>query len=394
MAIKIHRGPARGSFPQPPAPKLFRNIAVTFVLITIAVIAIAVWTSAVKAKVVVTVKRSPISVDTVVDLALSPAINQIQGRVVSGSFAESKEFPVETVSSTTPVVVIPTVTKGKVKIINNYSKDQPLVEKTRLLTPDNKLYRITKTINVPAGGSVTVDAVSDQAGNEFAIGAGIHMTIPGLWEGLQKQIYAESVTPFTGNAVSNGPIKVLTQGAVSKAYDELYAAALEKAKQSLALEAGAVAGWESVLLVNDSKKQSNTAVGQQADSFLAQVKITVTAVYFPKDDVAALVQTRLKDKLPEGYSLSDVDPAKILFRLDSADDKKNTAKLVVSAEASSQLTADSSVLRKDLIVGLPEDEVVRKWSALDGVQSVDVILQPNWVHRLPSMKDKITIEIR
>lgn len=394
MGIKITRSPA-AHFPQPPTPKLFRNIAVTFVLVTVAVIGVALWTSSVKAKVIVKVKHNPVNVDTTLDIANAPSSGQIKGKVVSGTFTEAKEFVVSAVSTTVAAATAPTKATGKVKIINNYSKDQPLVVKTRLLTADGRLYRITKTVDVPSGGSVEVEAASDEVGSQYALPVGTKLTIPGLWKDIQNLIYAETVTPF-GNAVSrstDGTVKVITTEALSKSQDELYAAALDKARQTLSVEAGADQAWESVFLVSNSQKQSNAAVGQEADSYLAQVKVTVTAVFFPKEDVVTFIRTRLGDKIPEGQSMGDFDFSKASFKLENADPAKGTARLSVSAEAQSQLTADSQALRKDLIVGLPSDEVIRKWSALDGVDQVDVELQPSWVHRLPSMKDKISVII-
>ncbi len=391
MAIKLSRGMSRGSFPQPPAPKLFRNIAVTFVLITIVVIGVALWTSSVKADITITANEEPVSVDAVIDIASSPETNQIRGRVVSGSYVEAKEYTVEPMEIKEEISREPTKTTGKVKIFNNYSKDQPLVETTRLLTSNDKLFRITRTINVPAGGAVEVEAVSDQEGFEFEIKKGERMIIPGLWEGLQDKIYAESITDFMGEGQEQGPVTMVTAEDIATAQEELYAKALETAKKTLVLEAGADPSWESVFLVTESKKQSNAAPGQRMDRFMAQVRVSVTAVFFPEEDVVALIRSKLSDKLPEGYSLFDVDMAQISFKLEDADESKSTATLAVSAEAMSRLTESSTVFRKDAIVGLPMDEVIRKWSAIDGVQSVDVKLRPNWVHRLPSMKDKINI---
>lgn len=397
MAIKISRSTIGGNFPQPPTPKVFRNIAVTFVLVTMAVIGVALWTSSVKAKVTVTVKREPVSIDTVMEIASTPASGQIKGRVVSGNFAEAKEFTVRAVSTTVLAAsATPTKASGKVRITNKYSKPQPLVVKTRLLTSDGRLYRITKTVNVPVNGTVEVEAESDEVGPAYEMAVGTKMTIPGLWKDIQGLIYAEAITPFkgAGGATSDGTAKIVTADALAKAHEELYAAALEKAKQTLTVEAGAQPEWESIFLVNTSQKQNNSAVGQVADTFMAQVKVNVTAVFFPKEDVVAFIRSRLIDKIPEGYKLADLDLSKTSFKLESADSDKGLARMAVSSEGESQLTSDSPALRKDLIVGLPTDEVIRKWSALDGVDEVDVELQPSWVHRLPSMKDKITLTIK
>lgn len=385
-----------GGFPQPASSRLFRNIAVTFVLITVAVIGVALWTSSVKATVVVKAKKIPVNLDTVVEIASVPASGQIKGRVVSGSFVESKEYTIDTVTTSAPVAPPePVKTTGRVRIVNNNSKDQPLIATTRLLTSDGRLYRLTKGVTVPAGGSAETEAASDEVGEKYELAKGEKLVIPGLWEQLQKLIYAETVTPFSmGQSAASGPRKILTADALARAQQELYGAALEKAKKSLNVEAGAPADWFAVYDVSSPNKQSNTGVGQEADRFVAQVKINVTAVFFPKDDVAAYVRSRLNEKMAEGYVLSDASGTGMMdadFHLENVDAAKSVAKLAISAEAQSQLSRNSQVLKKDSIVGLPADEVIRKWSALDGVDEVDVELKPSWVHRLPSMKDKIEL---
>ena len=59
---------------------------------------------------------------------------------------------------------------GEVIIINNYTKNQPLVATTRLLSPDGKLYRLKETVNVPAGGTVKAAVYADEPKEEMAIG--------------------------------------------------------------------------------------------------------------------------------------------------------------------------------------------------------------------------------
>ena len=62
---------------------------------------------------------------------------------------------------------------------------------TRLLTPDNILFRIKKGITVPANGEIEVNIYPDDE-NFKDIVKPTKFTIPGLSEKLQKIIYAES----------------------------------------------------------------------------------------------------------------------------------------------------------------------------------------------------------
>jgi hypothetical protein len=78
--------------------------------------------------------------------------------------------------------------KSKIIIYNNYEKDQFLVSTTRVIAPDNKIFRISNTVTVPANSSAAVDLYSDD-GYDFDYLKNSKFTIPGLRVGLQDDIY-------------------------------------------------------------------------------------------------------------------------------------------------------------------------------------------------------------
>jgi hypothetical protein len=62
--------------------------------------------------------------------------------------------------------------QGLATIYNNYSKDQTLVKTTRLLSANNKIYRIQEKVNIPIGSSVTVWAIADENGADAVMEPG------------------------------------------------------------------------------------------------------------------------------------------------------------------------------------------------------------------------------
>ena len=144
---------------------------------------------------------------------------KLSGAVVETAVEETKTFPAES----SPVTE--TKASGQVTIINNYSKSQPLIATTRLLTADGKLYRLTKTVVVEAGSKLITQASADQDGAEFEIGPS-RMTIPGLWPGLQDKIYAET-EDFKRQAATQYQISAST---IEKAKTDLKNSLLDKAK--------------------------------------------------------------------------------------------------------------------------------------------------------------------
>jgi hypothetical protein len=202
------------SFPTISQPSVYRRIAYTFIALTVVIVLAVLWLTSVKAEVLVKVKRDRVRLDGVVEVAKEPKTGQIPGRVVQGVFEKVQEFPVlgaagepvdptKTPTTTPAPVVTPVpvvnenvIAKGTVRIVNKYSKSQTLVKTTRLLTSDNKLYRIDAQVVVPPGGEVSVGVYADKPGSQFVLTGPQKFTIPGLFVDIQQYIYAESDAAF------------------------------------------------------------------------------------------------------------------------------------------------------------------------------------------------------
>ncbi len=117
---------------------------------------------------------------------------------------------------------------GKIKIINNTTKAQPLIKKTRFQVGD-LVFRIVNSTNVLAKSSVIVDAVADEAGEKYNIKAGQKMLIPGLekYKDKYQNIYGETAIDFIGGKI--GKENVPNKEELEKAKKEL----TEQAKADL-----------------------------------------------------------------------------------------------------------------------------------------------------------------
>lgn len=386
MAIRTSRHGLHNGFARPPAPAVYRNIAYSFLAVAVLVVIGALWVSSVRARVTVKVKRDVANVQAAIEIAKSPEQGQLRGRVLQGTFEKIQEFAVKEAKAS----AADTEVRGTVKIVNTYSKSQTLVATTRLLTADGRLYRIDKTVVVEPKESVTVTAHSDKKGKEYVLSAGTRLTIPGLWIDLQKWIYAETVSGFAGGTQVN---RIVSSLDVSEAQKALEDAVLEQAKKTLAAEAGSAEEWAVVYGKKIVEQKSNVNPGQQSDTFLASVKLDVTAVFYPKKDMDALIRQKLKERLPDGRELTDFDPSQAMIRIDLSDAKQEKARLNVSAQASSRLSETSPQLSKDAVAGLSLEEAKFKLSSVDGVESVEIQIRPTWIGKIPTSKDHIELVI-
>ena len=404
---------------------VYRKIAYVFIALTVAIITLVLWLTSVRADIIVRVKKESVRLDGVVEVSKTARAGQIPGRVLQGVFDRTQEFQVmdveedvapPTAATTTPIEPTPppvnqdVIARGKVKIVNKYSKDQPLVKTTRLLTTDGKLYRIDKTITVPSGGSVTVDVYADKPGTEFAIGP-TNFTIPGLYIDLQKHIYGVSDTAFTAvprgtvessqtstpttaaPVVATGKGKPVTFADIDRAEKQLTEAVLKKATETLTADIPNRESLQPIVVYNVIEKKSNVTIGQVTESFLTSVKLDVTIIYYTQEDMQSLIRSRMKERVPQGREFVPADNGNTTYALESSDPQSETATIRVSSDAQYRLSPQSPLLQSSVIAGKTKGEAEAILKAVDGVESVTITIKPQWLDTIPTLKDRINLTV-
>lgn len=403
-----------------PSTNIYRKIAYVFLALTVTIITLVLWLTSVRANVHIKVRKETTKVDGVVEIARNPSTGQIPGRVVQGTYEKIQEFTVmgddgevvtpsastaPTTTETTPAPAQDVIARGKVKVINNYSKDQTLVRTTRLLTADGKLYRLDKQVVVPSGGSVSVDVYADKSGAEYAIGP-TKFTIPGLYIDLQKHIFAQSDTAFVavpkGSTPTPTPItptptpskgKPVTATDLDRAQKQVTEAVLKYATDMLSADIANRESLKSLVVYNVIEQKNNVSVGQVAESFLSSVKLNVTIVYYAQEDMNSLIRARLKERVPQGRELVPAEQLANTFALESSDPKEERASIRVSSDASYRLSPQSPLLQSSVITGKSKAEAESILKAIDGVESVKIDISPSWLSTVPNLKERITVTV-
>lgn len=276
---------------------------------------------------------------------------------------------------------------GQVRIINKYNKSQALVAKTRLLSRDNKLFRIKNPVNVPAGGEVLVDIYADKPGEDMAIAA-TDFTIPGLWLGLQDKIYARSDESFL---FTKKVKKYILVEDIDRATQDISAALIDEAK-SQAVESGANGEW--LYLSNDSPGVSLSAKrGDQQDSFTAKTSGQVIAVNFSRDEAARFASAKLNLLVPDDKELADFKPQDIAYTLENydADSQVATVKAVFSGVMI--LKSNAEVIDPEQLVNLSSDQIGTYLKGQPEIKNYELDFSPSFIKKAPSLVDRITIKI-
>lgn len=386
----------RGATPsvaiKPPSIKFYRNIAVTFLVLTVALL-IAVAYMSVK-KVTIRVVAQPVTIQASAQARVGeqaedmPHLTGATGRF---DVELSRDFQ-------------PTGTKekeaqatGKVKIKNTTNKNQPLVATTRILALDGVLYRLKNTITVPAGGEVEADIYADKPGKASEREARVNekgeserLTIPGLAESLQTKIYA-----ILSRAVSGGVQKVgvVSEEDIKKAKDELRAAALAEGQRLLVAREKAGDGLGYAGTIQAITFETIGADQKEVSAFTVKAKAVVVATLYNKDEAVQLVNNRLQDKVarqPVKLALGEAFPE---VKVDRADEGGKWVQLAIAQSGVTYLTENSPAFDPMKFYGKSRADIEAYVRGIPGVQDVSVKFRPAWSDVAPRVPEHIEVRV-
>lgn len=366
--------------------RLYKRIAFTFIGLTLVLLGVVIAATLSRAVVTVSVKpvavRAEVKVAVAADAKTSETVpGLIVGTTVSG---QSTAYPAGS----------GTVVKGKatglVLLVNKRATPQSLVATTRLLTKDGILFRLKKSVTVPANGELkNVEVIADKDGSASEIGPST-FTIPGLPADLQKLVYAFSEKPMSGGVNSTG---VVSQADIDKAVSSLKEELTGKAVADLSAQAAGRGFTGSATLVNEDARSVSVKAGDTVGSFDVLLKLTVTGVYYNKEKLQNLGLVALRANVPADMDLgsNDVSTAAVTVQNASASTATGTLNAVFTGQA--VITSESPVLDKSRLVGLDAATIKAYFKSQDSISDATVALSPFWVSRAPSA-EHITIDIK
>lgn len=377
----------------------YRKIAFVFVALTSVLIILAAYFVLSRAEIAVTIAKESVSADFIADLkevavqnpaepsVAVPGATTIAGKIMEATVSGSEEFPATGTKTTQGDV------GGAVTIFNNYNKDQPLVATTRLLSSEGILYRLKNRVTVPAGGKVeNVEVYADTPSEAAAKLGPTKFTIPGLWEGLQDKIYAESFSPMHGGEQE---VRFVTQADLDNAYNNLTktlsARVLDDLKKKMP-SAGEIFG--KVVIKEISEKRSDLKAGEIGEKFTINLKMKVVGIAFYERDLESLAWKELSAKVPEDKELVGVDYEGMTFLVEKYDVTSGEANIMVHLAGEMALRADSRIFDKDKFIGLSKEKIIQYLSIYPEIERITIKFSPFWVKKVPQIKNNIIIIVK
>jgi hypothetical protein len=276
---------------------------------------------------------------------------------------------------------------GKVTIVNNGAKSQPLIATTRLVAPDGTLLRLKDRVVVPAHQNIDAAVYPDKP-EEFSTLSPTKFIFPGLSDELKKVIYAENK-----NILSSGEkkIRVISQDDMKK----IDAAVLESLNDKIQEKArGYIQDIYTELVSKEVvEKQTDAKAGDEVESFTVKAKIKAVAVLFDEKRVIDKVKKGISESLAEGKEIKDLDPKSIVYTIEKYNIDDGTAQIKIFVEGRVQVKQDNKIFNKEMIYGKSKADIEKYFKEYGEIGKVNVEFFPSWIPRAPRTNEKIDIVV-
>lgn len=291
--------------------------------------------------------------------------------------------------------------QGSVTVYNEWdSNPQTLVDSTRFLSSDGKLFRSAGEVTVPGttisegqliAGTASVPVVADQSGEEYNINPS-NFTIPGLPAAKQEKIYARSGSNMTGGFSKQ--VTVVSQDDINGAQEatsrNLFTSAEEELRAKIAQDKKILDEAISKEIIESSP---SVKVGTEAENFNLKLKVKVQVMVFSEDNLKDVSSSKLLTVLPDNKELVYDGENDIHYEIANLDFSSGVMVLKTHIEGliSSQIKQEE--LKKNL-VGKDKQEAEDFLRDLDRFEKVSVTFWPSWIKKVPKRKGNIKIDIQ
>jgi len=367
--------------------RVYRRIAVGFVVLVFLISLAVAYFVLVKVKIGLTLKNEALTGEfqlNVYDQSSSADLPEksLKGLVKKIEIEQSKAFGVAGSE------IIGEEVSGKMIIYNKYIKNQPLVATTRLLGIDGKLFRLKNSVNVPAGGQLEVEVYADQPKADMQVGDE-RFTIPGLWDGLQDKVYAESKA---GDIAYKKKTKgVVSQEDIDKAKQELKDLILAQAKTEVESTYGDFNKQLYQLDEASLTSEVDSKVGEEKEEIVLKMKASILVAAFSGEEALALVKNQAITSLTAGKELAEIKDEAIDYDLLKVDLNQQLAEIKASFAGQVSVTSLDDLIDRRKLTNLNEDQLTAYLKGVPEVADFNIYFYPPFIKKTPALVDRIEV---
>ncbi len=356
--------------------RVYKILAITFLTITVILLAVIGFMSSKRATITITTKETPVETNVRVALA------DVGGSIATVTSTQTQTFFV------TGGAEIPGKATGMMRIYNTSSAAQPLIATTRFLSSGNVLFRLKAGVVVPANGFIDAEVAADKEGKEGNI-APDSFTIPGLDAARQKEVYGKTESAMQGG--------VRTQGVVSQKDLDTAKATLEQKMldgAATAFPSGMSTSTKSLYSVSGQQFTTAVKVGDTVSEFAATVSGMLTQVSYDASVTQSKATESLYERVVDDAEHIDLGSAEPVVTLAVSTNDPKTTELSVVLSGVATLNPDSPKLEKAVFFGKTKDEIRRYVLTMDHVHGVDIHFSPAWMQTVPHVNEHVDVVIK
>ena len=275
---------------------------------------------------------------------------------------------------------------SEVTIINNYTKDQILIATTRLLSPDNKLFRIVESVTIPAGEQVKILAKADAEGDEYLIEP-TKFIIPGLWDGLQDKIYAESTETMKYQEEKNS---LITNEIIDNALVSLRNQIIEQAMAEF--EAHSISDEyvnQDALIAKEVRQNISAEAGDNIESFTVELELMIQTITYDEQKLLSKIENDINTLSEQNQGLINFSNDNIIVSIEEKEE--NTDGIIGDIKGKYKIRLANPNINLEQLKGKTIEQGVGYLNNLSGVESASIKLTPFWLKNIPTLDNHIKI---
>lgn len=370
--------------------RTYRTLVWVFAGLVVCLIAFIVYFSFSRTVIWITPRSEPKTLSTLIEVTGSTTAGEssaIPAIIVKKEASLTKSF-----QASSEISEVPAKATGVIRIQNNYSKAQPLIAGTRLLSESGKLFRTTERVDVPVGGFVDATVVADEVGKAFEIGPS-RFTLPALWPGLQDKIFGNSLAAMTGGTIKTS---IATLDDIISAKKETRDEVFSQLRDTLSSQIKTVDSDAKILgeIREVSSESATVQPGDLAAMFEVTVVAHLTALSFDEALIADEIVELAKGQLTDDVEFTVSPDQTYEFEVESYLAEQNTASVRVSIPGVTRVKLSNPIFNRGSITNRDRQEIQTYFSRFDEIESVEVNFSPFWVFRTPTLADHIEIKLR
>lgn len=369
---------------QTPKVNLYRNISISFVVFTVLLLVSVFFLFYSHATITVSAAEQKVNLNFNAEVRPSPSQQDIDEKdVVTGQVMTLDKSATSTFSVLSTKTVDNSAIVGKVKIVNNSTKNQTLAKTTQLQADNEVIVRTNNAVVVPAGGSVEVEVYPKDPATFQEIAPG-NLVIIKLSPSLQDEIYG-----IAQSTISNTPmeVKVLAENDLKRAKEELLKRVADEAKKELNINE------KNEVIVDVISWKASKEVGDEAESFDLQVTAKIKYVDLNNDQLDDLLDRKIANLNLAGMQTGQIDRSGVNFSI--VDPNFGDGALIkINYVVLAKVDVDNSILDKENFTGKTVEEVKQYFSEIDVVDEVTVNNTPYWKKSLPGSVNKIDVIVK